>query len=548
MTTTRTVLAGLVVACAVSACGGRAPYWDTIVTAGASSVGMANGVALVDDADHRVVLLTALANQQLSARALPVGHNVISQATTTSPDGSFLFVLSSGDTPRRTEKDQFPSLTKFDASDFGWKSTTYTTTVALPNLAIDPLGDPLSDWAVAYTGPGAPASFVQNANEIVIFDLTKPYSMSNPIAHTIRSQGGTPQRLTFTPRLNLAKVPGQGRLLIVETDIDVTLVDLANPSSDVTVSLTSGTSAQQVTPAGLVVDSGFDSTNPAAVPGPPRIALRAQNNRNIFTFTLAPSDTNDFTPIINVIDVGGTPTDIAFVRADQDVLRVAALVPSLSSAVLVDADTSITTQVALPAPYSRLSLVTNVVGSATGTDVAMLWSGSAAGVALWALGNTVGQPYHSIEVLPITQQVQTVDEVTNQAQLKVLETTDVSTSSGFLVLDLLKRTASPLQTASKATLAIAPDGLRMWAFAQGGTDLAKLDFSGPEALNPVPLTTDKTIDAVYDVARPSSAGGDGGRSLIAIHNQGTVGATVFNALNPDTATARIVPALLLEGP
>jgi hypothetical protein len=545
MTKPRTVLTAVAVACAVSACGSRSPYWDTSVAAGAGSFGLANGVALVDNVDHRVVLVTALANQQLSTHAFPVGHNVISQATTPSPDGARLFVLSAGDTPRRTAKDQYPSLTVVDASSFTAQSKMYTTTVALPNLAIDPLGD----WAVAYTGPGAPASFVQNANEIVIFDLTKPPSITNPISHTIRSQGGTPQRLTFTPGMNLPKVTGSGRLLIVETDIDVTLLELDHPSSDVTVSLTSGTNAQQVMPAGAVVDSGFDPTNPAAMPGPPRIALRAVNNRNVFTFTLGASDTNDFTPIINVVDVGGTPSDIAFVRADQDVLRVAALVPSLTSAVLVDADTSITTQVALPAPYSRLSLVTNVVGSATGTDVAMLWSGSASGVALWALGNTVGQPYHSIEVLPITQQVQTVDEVTKQAQLKVLETADASNASGFLVLDLLKRTASPLQTMGKATLAIAPDGLRMWAFAQGGTDLAKLDFGGPDALNPVPLTTDKTIDAVYDVARPPApGGGDGGRSLIAIHNQGTVGATVFNALNPDTATARIVPALLLEGP
>jgi hypothetical protein len=537
--TPRTVLASLALTCAIGACGGRSPYWDTTSAGGATSFGLANGVALVDDADHRVVMLTALANQQLSTRALPIGHNVISQATTTSSDGSFLFVLSAGDSPRRTANDEYPSLTVIDASTFAPKSPTkYTMSVPLPNLAIDPLGH----WAVAYSGPGAPASFVQNANELVIFDLTTPGS--KPILHTIRSQGGTPQRLTFTPALNLPKVPGQGRLLIVETDIDVTLLELANPSADVTLSLTSGTGAQQVTPAGVVVDGGYDPSNPANV-APARIALRAQNDSNVFTFTLGPSDTNDFTPIINVIDVGGTPTDIAFVRADNDVLRVAALVPSLSSAVLVDSDTGSTTQVALPAPYSKLSLVTSVVGG-TGTDVAMLWSGTASGVALWTLGNSVDQPYHSIEVLPIAQQIQTVDDVTKQAQLKVLETTDASNVGSFLVLDLLKRTASPLQTMGTATLSIAPDGLRMWAFAQGGTNLAKLDFA---TLNPVPLTTDEMIDAVYDVARPSTgAGGDGGRSLIAIHNQGTVGATVFDALDPDTATARIVPALLLEGP
>ena len=116
----------------------------------------------------------------------------------------------------------------------------------------------------------------------------------------------------------------------------------------------------------------------------------------------------------------------------------------------------------------------------------------------------------------------------------------------FFVLDLLSRTASPLPTKGKATLSIAPDGERLWAFAQGGTELDKLDFS---SLNPVNLTTDQPIAAVYDVARPPvSAGGDGGRSLIAIHDLGAIGATVFDALNPQASPPRLVPALLLEGP
>jgi hypothetical protein len=540
VTALRSFIAGSALALVIGGCGSRSPYWDTPVGP-AASYGLANGVALVDDSAHRVVLLTALGGQQLAKQTFPIGHNVLAQATVTSPDGSRLFVLSAGDSPRRTETDQYPELSviSIDPTTFATTLSKYTMSVPLPNLAIDPLGH----WAVAYSGPGAPATFVENANEVVIFDLTNPGS--TPTTHTIRSQGGTPQQLTFTPKMNLSKVPGDGRLLVVETNIDVTLVELANPASDVTISLTSGTSAQQVTPAGVVVDSGFDTTNATAAPTSPRIALRAQGNTNVFTFTLGPSDTDDYTPIINVIDVGGVPSDIAFVRVDQDLLRVAALVPSTTSAVLADSDDGNTTQVALPAAYSNLSLVTSAVGSA-GTDVAMLWSPTAPGVALWTLGNTVGQPYHSIEVLPITQQVQQVDEVAQQTQLKVLETTGAgSANGGFLVLDLVKETASPLQTTSQATLSIAPDGKRLWAFAQGGTDLAQIDF---DTLNPVPLTTEEPIDAVYDVQRPAAPSGDGGRSLIAIHNQGTIGATVFDALNPDTATARIVPALLLEGP
>lgn len=547
---TRTKVVGaLALACAASACGSRPSYWDLPVST-VSSYGLANGVALVDDSDHRVVMLTAGADQQLDTRSLSIGHNVATGGISASADGTHLFVLTAGDWPRKTASDQYPSLSVIDDSNFAPTVSQYTMTVPMPNLAIDPLGS----WAVAYTGPSAPSTFVQNANELVIFDLTKPGSMAQP--RTIRSLGGTPQRLTFSPLLNLPK--GPGRLLIIETDIDVTLLELGNtvPDSEVTVPLTSGTTAQQVQPAGVVVDGFLDPTTMAAEP---RIALRAANDRNVFTLTLGPSDTHDFTPIINEVDVGGVPTDIAFVRADMGVLRVAALVPNTSSAMLVEPDTGITTQVMLPAAYSRLSLVTDVVPGATaGTDVAMLWdasNGGTSGVAYWLLGNTVGQPYFSVEPIAISRAVREVDDVSINDHLKVLETGNAGNTTetdGFFVLDLVLRTASPLVTQGAATISIAPDRLkpdgsggppdggRLWAFVRNGTDLAKVDFT---TLNPVNLFTDLPIDAVYDVARPA-----GGRSLIAIHRQATIGATVFDAFNPDNVTAHRIPSLLLEGP
>lgn len=536
MTILRTALRllfGLALSCAASGCGSRPSYWDSTPTT-ATSYGLSNGVALVDDSDHRVVLLTAQAGQQIATRPFPIGHHVISAAS--SPDGSRLFVLSAGDWPPRSSQDQRPSLTVVDASGFDPQSSSYRMSAPLPSLAIDPAGH----WAVAYAGAGAPALFVQNANELVLFDLTKP-SGTAPVKHNIQSYGGTPQRLTFTPPLQLPGGKGQRRLLIVETDIDVTLLELDNPSVEVTVPLTSGTNGQQVQPAGVVVD-GFDPTSEADS----RIALRANGNRNVFTLLLGPSDTNDLAPIINVIDVGGVPSDIAFVHADNGVLRVAALVPSISSAVLVDPDTSISARDPLPAAYSRLSLITSVVGSTTGsagTDVAMLWnagSATASGVAFWSLASALGQSYASVQPIAVSRPIARVDDVVAHEKLKVLETAD---GSGFFVLDLLKGTAAPLPTLNRATLAMAPDGGRLWAFAHGGTDLAKLDFAD---LNPVLLTTDEPIEAVYDVLRPPSAGG--GRSLIAIHKLGTVGATVFDAMSPDTEPSQRVPALLLEGP
>src|SRR5262249_49192403 len=121
--------------------------------------------------------------------------------------------------------------------------------------------------------------------------------------------------------------------------------------------------------------------------------------------------------------------------------------------------------------------------------------------------------------------------------LKVLQTTSRSI---FYILDLGSRTVAPLETEGTPSLVVSLDGARVWAFQQGGSQLAALDVT---TLHPLPLYVDRPIAAVFDVARDSGVG----RSLIALHADGDVGATVFDAISPDTATARSYSALLLEG-
>jgi hypothetical protein len=535
----------------LNACGGRPSYWNNPIGSGANSYGLANGVALVDDASHRVVMVTVpAADLQVAEQSLSIGHQVVNVSV--APDATRLFVLSAGDWPRRTLKDEFPSLTVIGFPS-GWvaQAQQYQMSEPLESLALDPAGN----YAVAYAGTGAGAaspstsSFVQNPNEIVLFDL----KMQRTVTRTIQSFGGTPQRLFFTPTLQLPA--GPRRLLLIETDIDLTMLDLTNafnasPPPEITVPLTSDTTTQQVTTAGLAVDG----RNPKD-PNDARFAVWASNNTNVFTLQLvaaASGAKNDFVPTIKLTDVGGIPSDVAFVETEDATapngvaLEVAALVPSRTSAVLVDPDNSLTTTVMLPAPYANFSLVTPEVGSTpgaspvSGTDVALLWNGGGgaqSGVALWTLTHSVQQPYASIATLGATAPIaHTYDVPFPNTQLKVLQ---MANSQGFYVLDLASHTAPPLDTMQSATLSIAPNGLRLWAFDTGGTDLAAIAF---KTLNPVPLTTDLVIAGVYDIARP-----DGGRALVAIHDQGAIGATVFDANNPVTATSRRVASLLLEG-
>lgn len=525
-------------AAVLAACGDRPAVYSAPITA-IHPVGLAGSVALIDDSAHRAIVLTPHADQDLERASVGVGKGVI--RTDASPDGKRLFVLSTGDLTRKKGTDEKPSLTVIEGTD----ARRYPLEAPHSGLAIDPLGR----WAAIFAAPasagGLPqATFVENPNEIVLVDLTA--SVETAVTpRTLRSFGGLPQRVSFTTPLALPG--GVRRLMVVETDQDVALLDLDNVRStpqrpEVTVRLTSGATAEVNRPGGVVVDDGDPKRNDDA-----RIGIRLENASSVVTLTLVPNVPdaktddpmqvpNDFRTVVNLTDVGGVPGDIVFVHTDVG-LRLAAVVPSTRTAVLVDPDTSITTNVDLPEPYARISLITNVVGGAAGSDTALLYgTGGSHGVAFWSLGRATGQPYRSVEVVGLSTAIGSVLDVPPpRPELKVLQGAD---GNAFYVLNLATRTASPLTTLGAASLVVSRDGLRLWAFQHGTSSLAQVALAD---LHPIPLPLDRPIDSVFDVARP-----EGGRSLIAVDVRGAGGATVLDALAPDTAASRSFYGFLLE--
>jgi hypothetical protein len=540
----RSKTAVLVLALASAACGDRPDEWEapTIKSGALRSFGLADQVAVVDEGAHRVALLSARAGQELSRSSVRVGKNVTVAAP--SADTKRLFVLSAGELPRRKGTDERPSLSVIE----GGALKTYPLESPHTGLAVDPLGK----WCAVFAAPGSgpQTNFVENPNEIILIDLEAPLD-SAVIPRTLRSFGGKPQRVSFTPTLSLPG--GPRRLMIVETDQDVVLLDVDRVKDkperpEITVRLTSGTSAQSLRPGGVVVDDGGPANDDA------RIGVRLTNDNNVVVLTLGPGDPgapNDFRPSVNLTDVGGVASDLSFVRTDLG-LRLAALVPAQRSAVLIDPATSITTKVDLPAGYGRISLITNAVGADGKADVALLYagggssasstsggvpapsSGSGAGVAFWSLGRT-DQLYRSVEVLSLDGGVTSVLDVpAPRAELKVLRT-----GSTFYVLNLATRTAAPLTTLGNPNIVVSPDAQRLWVYRGGAGDLSQVTL---DTLHPVQLPTERSLSAVHEVARA-----DGGRALIALDARGGVAATVLDALAPDTAQARTYFGLLVEG-
>ncbi|HVJ90407.1 MAG TPA: hypothetical protein VM580_11445, partial [Labilithrix sp.] len=175
---------------------------------------------------------------------------------------------------------------------------------------------------------------------------------------------------------------------------------------------------------------------------------------------------------------------------------------------------------------------------ATGSDTALLYgTGGSRGVAFWSLGKTLDKNYRTVEVVSLATAIARVQDVPPpRPELKVLEGQG---ASGFFVLNLASRTAAPLTTLAQPTLHVAPDGQRLWAFQRGSFALAAVTL---ESLHPIQLPLDRPIDSVFDVARV-----DGGRSLVALDSRGGIGATVLDALSPDTTASRSYYGLMLEG-
>jgi hypothetical protein len=522
----------------MSACGDRPEVYDAPVDVEVQAFALSDRVAVLDRPANRVALLTPKPDQGLDRTFVPIGKAAVRAEA--SPDQKRLFVLSAGDVPRKKDKNERPSLTVVE----GGVARRFELESPHSGFSIDPRGRYVALFA-APAAAGTQTAFVENPNEIVIVDLdAQPDAAVTP--RTLRSFGGQPQRVSFTEPLSLPG--GLRRLLVVETDQDAHLLDLDNVRAtprrpEITMRLTSGATAASVKPAAVVVDDGDPARSDDA-----RIGIRASNDSSVFMFTLVPSPPaqvpeepgtalNDFFPEPNQTDVGGIPGDIKFVHTDAG-LRLAAVVPSAKKAVLVDPTTSITIDVALTAPYSRIALITDVVSGASAADTALLYgSASSSGVAFWSLGKTLDKNYRTIEVVPLATSIERIRDVPPpRPELKVLEGEG---SAGFFVLNLASRTAAPLTTLGQPTLHVASDGQRLWAFQRGTSQLAEVTLDN---LHPIPLPLDRPIVAVFDVARA-----DGGRSLVAIDARGAVGATVLDALAPDTTASRSYYGILLEG-
>ncbi len=509
-------------------CGGRDAKWDAPFERGAT-VGLRGAVAMVDAARNELMMLTTHGQDELAVERLSIGKNVV--AALPSQDQRRLFVLTSGEARRLRDSDERPQLFVISGDAQPRVERVYQLTDPPKKLALDPAGE----WAVAHEASGV----VTNPNELILVQLTEP--ASEPLPKTLRSIGGRPQRFTFTSELTLPNGERR-RLLVVETEQDVAIIDLSRPErAEITVPLPRTTQNQVAHPAQVVFHDDLPGDDEVAS----YLAVRFDNDSSVLTLRLSepkPDSSNAFSLVPNLVDAGARPSTIDFVRTDRG-LRLAALVPNLSTAVLFDPATSKSERVQFDSPYSGIARVTSAVDEAAESgDVALLYSASAPSIAFWRLGRASATPYASFDSYRVDTQVARVVDIPGDhyGHLKLLVG---SNQSEFFLLDLKTRQSYPMQALSGFQLRLSPDGERAWAFPQGGQQFARLTFADT---HPASFTVERPIADVFDVARR-----DGGHSAIVLHDftedVSDVGVTLFDAENPDSARTRFVSGLMLEG-
>lgn len=508
----------------LAACGGRDARWEAGYES-TTSYGLRGAVALQDEALDRFLMVTSPTAHELDVTPITVGKNVTAVAV--SPDKRRMFVLSKGQQPRYRPDDERPRLLVIDGGTRPEIESEFALDDPLTKLAIDPQGE----WVAAYQAD----STVTNPNEIVLFSLDEGGAQRSK---TIRSFGGFPLELVFTDPLTLPSEEAR-RFLVVRTDRDITLVDLSDlDRSEITVKLPETDEGKSTRPAQVVFDDGDPEDATDA-----RLAVRLENQPDIVLLDLGPSSgEREFAITPNIVDAGGVPSAIDFVRTDGG-LRLAALVPSRKQATLVDPATTTTETVSFPVAYRSMTRITDSVASPpVGGDVALLWSQDARGIAFWSLGQTSGTPYRSIDANDIDLAVaEVIDVPAPNRHLKLLSSAG---ADRFFVLDLEKRQTFPMLTRQQGfSVSVAPDGGRLWAYRSGSGELSSVELTD---LHPTALSVRLGVSRVHDILR-----GDASRAALVLHgtdgSSGRASVTLMDAQDPDSADTRFFDGLYLEG-
>jgi hypothetical protein len=514
---------------------------DPLTVAPVTAVPLGSTVAYVDGARSSAAIIDP-AGASLQARRVAVGKRPVAAIARAgrAPQDAELLVLSQGVVPQPGRKPEDPTLTIIPAD------------AARPARRL-PVASRFDHIAQSADGRFAVLHFVResktdssllfNPNEVAVLDLDAPPPMAAG-SRSLRSFGSVPQAVVFSPPLPLRADGTQAarnlRLAVVLSDNTLTLVDLENDRSEITISLIRADETRTVKPVQVL----FDTSDPTQ---DPTIFVRSEGSNDIVALRLLPSPppradrANDFRPVLSLLGVSAAPTDMALFAnagvAGDTSPRLLVLSPSTSEASVIDPRTSRVTTFKLDAPAHQVLLFEAASpAEPTRRPRALLLAAGGMQVGFLDLDRLEELRGRNLELRPMASRM---SQFVPLIERGVVVAHNGSGSGGLSVIDLERRTVAPLVTEPLSALqpgAAATDDLWLVPAARDRLGLLRLGRLVAEEVR-----LDLRIEAVLPLA-PTA----GGKRYVAVdHGQlGGGGVTLLDADKPAREGARSLVGFL----
>lgn len=389
-------------------------------------------------------------------------------------------------------------------------------------------------YAMTYFRPQSTAGrLLFNPNEVALVDLDAAPSAGNPVLRTVRSFGGVPNDVAFSPSIEINGVAR--RFAVVLSDAYVTLLDLDHPTRpEVTVRLTLPEDARAIRPEQVVFD-----------PEEATIYLRAAASNDIYVLRLnavTPADAgaNDYRPTINQLAAGRSPADIALF-GEPGARRLLVVSPGSRDARVIDARANTITTVPLDAPASRILLFTAAApGDPSPRLRALLYApdGYTQALSFLELTDIDARRAQNVETLNLGRAVQSALPLLDRAVV-MLGHANGGGGGQLSLLDLARRTAAPIF--AEVTLSGAQfdsDRRSLWIAPRGSQRVGFIDL---QTFRPGELRLDAPADDVIPL-RGDTAGRN---RVVALHEGAGGWISVIDANDPRRETVRSHRAFLL---